>query len=110
MFLQTLQRGCTCMSRCAVLHPLAAYSAYCPCPRQTHVLNVLPSAAAVSRPPVRGAPCAEFAQGELFEILEDDQCLPEDVVQSVAKQLVRALHYLHRCVVPYDLSAQYCTA
>jgi serine/threonine protein kinase len=39
---------------------------------------------------------AEFAQGELFEILEDDQCLPEDVVQSVAKQLVRALHYLHR--------------
>lgn len=40
--------------------------------------------------------CAEFAQGELFEILEDDQCLPEDVVQSVAKQLVRALHYLHR--------------
>jgi fused-like protein len=38
---------------------------------------------------------AEFAQGELFEILEDDQCLPEEVVQSVAKQLVRALHYLH---------------
>jgi hypothetical protein len=24
---------------------------------------------------------AEFAQGELFEILEDDQSLPEDVVQ-----------------------------
>jgi fused-like protein len=39
--------------------------------------------------------CAEFAQGELFEILEDDQCLPEEVVQSIAKQLVRALHYLH---------------
>ena len=37
----------------------------------------------------------EFAQGELFEILEDDQSLPEDVVQSIAKQLVRALHYLH---------------
>ncbi|WIA41542.1 hypothetical protein OEZ86_008912 [Tetradesmus obliquus] len=37
----------------------------------------------------------EFAQGELFEILEDDQCLPEEVVQSIAKQLVRALHYLH---------------
>eukprot|EP00775_Hariotina_reticulata_P001705 gene1705-2051_t len=37
----------------------------------------------------------EFCVGELFEILEDDQCLPEDVVQSVAKQLVRALHYLH---------------
>ncbi|KAH6821716.1 kinase family with ARM repeat domain-containing protein [Perilla frutescens var. hirtella] len=31
----------------------------------------------------------EFAQGELFEILEDEQ------VQAIAKQLVRALHYLH---------------
>lgn len=38
---------------------------------------------------------AEFAQGELFEILEDDQSLPEEVVQGIAKQLVRALHYLH---------------
>ncbi|KAL8216203.1 hypothetical protein R6Q57_023040 [Mikania cordata] len=37
----------------------------------------------------------EFAQGELFEILEDDKCLPEDEVQKIAKQLVRALHYLH---------------
>ncbi|KAH9756116.1 serine/threonine-protein kinase TIO [Citrus sinensis] len=37
----------------------------------------------------------EFAQGELFEILEDDKCLPEEQVQSIAKQLVRALHYLH---------------
>ncbi|KAF5781833.1 putative protein kinase ULK-Fused family [Helianthus annuus] len=33
--------------------------------------------------------------GELFEILEDDQCLPEDEVQKIAKQLVSALHYLH---------------
>lgn len=33
--------------------------------------------------------------GELFEILEDDQSLPEATVQSIAKQLVRALHYLH---------------
>jgi serine/threonine protein kinase len=41
------------------------------------------------------SPATEFAQGELFEILEDDQSLPEEVVQSVAKQLVRALHYLH---------------
>lgn len=47
---------------------------------------------------------AEYAQGELFEILEDDQALPEEVVQGIAKQLVRALHYLHsnriihRCV------------
>jgi len=37
----------------------------------------------------------EFAQGELFEILEDDERLPEDVVGKIAKQLVRALHYLH---------------
>lgn len=37
----------------------------------------------------------EFAQGELFEILEDDKNLPEEQVQAIAKQLVRALHYLH---------------
>ncbi|XP_047161227.1 serine/threonine-protein kinase TIO isoform X1 [Vigna umbellata] len=37
----------------------------------------------------------EFAQGELFEILEDDKCLPEGQVQAIAKQLVKALHYLH---------------
>ncbi|KAL3641597.1 hypothetical protein CASFOL_012412 [Castilleja foliolosa] len=37
----------------------------------------------------------EFAQGELFEILEDDKCLPEEQVQAIARQLVRALHYLH---------------
>lgn len=33
--------------------------------------------------------------GELFEILEDDRDLPEEVVQGIAKQLVRALDYLH---------------
>ena len=33
--------------------------------------------------------------GELFHILEDDRCLPEGVVRSVARQLVAALHYLH---------------
>lgn len=33
--------------------------------------------------------------GELFEVLEDDKCLPEREVQNIAKQLVRALHYLH---------------
>ncbi|XVF23480.1 hypothetical protein REPUB_Repub13aG0042300 [Reevesia pubescens] len=37
----------------------------------------------------------EFAQGDLFQILEDDKCLPEEQVQAIAKQLVRALHYLH---------------
>ncbi|XP_058206385.1 serine/threonine-protein kinase TIO isoform X2 [Rhododendron vialii] len=30
----------------------------------------------------------EFAQGELFEILEDDKCLPEEQVQAIAKQLL----------------------
>ena len=37
----------------------------------------------------------EYAQGELYEILEDDRCLPEPVVQKIAKQLAKALHYLH---------------
>jgi fused-like protein len=37
----------------------------------------------------------EYAQGELFEVLEDDKTLPEEEVQRIAKQLVRALHYLH---------------
>eukprot|EP00755_Sulcionema_specki_P010988 Sspe_Gene.47904::Locus_24661_Transcript_1_1_Confidence_1.000_Length_3507::g.47904::m.47904/K06228/FU; fused len=37
----------------------------------------------------------EYAQGELYEILEDDRCLPEDVVRKIAKQLAKALHYLH---------------
>ena len=37
----------------------------------------------------------EYAQGELFQILEDDQRLPETEVRKIAKQLVQALHYLH---------------
>ena len=37
----------------------------------------------------------EFAQGELFEILEDDGSLPEVEIQRIAKQLVNALGYLH---------------
>lgn len=37
----------------------------------------------------------EYAHGELFEVLEDDKTLPEEEVQKIAKQLVRALHYLH---------------
>ena len=28
-------------------------------------------------------------------MLEDDKCLPEKQVQNIAKQLVRALNYLH---------------
>jgi fused len=37
----------------------------------------------------------EFAQGELFEILEDDHNLPESEVRKIAQQLVQSLHYLH---------------
>lgn len=37
----------------------------------------------------------EFAQGELFEILEDDRSLPEAEVRKIAKQLVQSLNYLH---------------
>ena len=34
-------------------------------------------------------------QGEVFEILEDDGRLPEDQVRSIARQVVKALYYLH---------------
>jgi fused-like protein len=37
----------------------------------------------------------EFAQGELFEIFQDDKHLPEPQIQMIAQQLVQALHYLH---------------
>ena len=37
----------------------------------------------------------EFAQGELFEVLEDDHSLPETEVRKIAQQLVQSLHYLH---------------
>ncbi|XP_069100516.1 serine/threonine-protein kinase 36 isoform X2 [Pleurodeles waltl] len=37
----------------------------------------------------------DYAEGELFQILEDDGSLPEDQVQDIACQLVSALYYLH---------------
>ena len=37
----------------------------------------------------------EFAEGELFEILEADGSMPEVEVQNIAKQMISALHYLH---------------
>ena len=37
----------------------------------------------------------EYAQGELFEILEDDATLPEDAVRNIAIQLVAGLRFLH---------------
>ncbi|NXY06334.1 STK36 kinase, partial [Pteruthius melanotis] len=37
----------------------------------------------------------DYAEGELFQILEDDASLPEDQVQTIAAQLISALYYLH---------------
>ncbi|XP_056313891.1 serine/threonine-protein kinase 36 isoform X1 [Danio aesculapii] len=37
----------------------------------------------------------EYAEGELFQILEDDGSLPEKQVREIACQLVSALYYLH---------------
>eukprot|EP00041_Stephanoeca_diplocostata_P017944 m.371575 g.371575 ORF g.371575 m.371575 type:complete len:1373 (+) comp20868_c0_seq1:275-4393(+) len=37
----------------------------------------------------------EFADGELFQIIEDDTKLPLDQVRQIARQLVSALRYLH---------------
>ncbi|XP_071789843.1 serine/threonine-protein kinase 36-like [Asterias amurensis] len=37
----------------------------------------------------------DYAEGELFQILEDDGNLPECQVQVIVAQLVSALHYLH---------------
>ena len=37
----------------------------------------------------------EYAEGELFQILEDDGNLVEEQVQEIAIQLVKALFYLH---------------
>lgn len=37
----------------------------------------------------------EYAQGELYDILEDDKQLPATEVQKIAKQLIQALNYLH---------------
>ncbi|XP_058483484.1 serine/threonine-protein kinase 36 isoform X3 [Solea solea] len=37
----------------------------------------------------------EYAEGQLFQILEDDGKLPESQVREIACQLVSALYYLH---------------
>lgn len=49
----------------------------------------------------------EFAQGELFEVLDYDRSLPEEEVRSIAVQLVHALHYLHQNrVIHRDMKPQ----
>lgn len=37
----------------------------------------------------------EVAQGQLFEILDEDKKLPESEIRKVTQQLVSALFYLH---------------
>mmetsp|Transcript_6986 Transcript_6986/g.13611 ORF Transcript_6986/g.13611 Transcript_6986/m.13611 type:complete len:368 (+) Transcript_6986:297-1400(+) len=37
----------------------------------------------------------EFAQGELFDVLQDDVTLPPPLIRSISSQLTEALHYLH---------------
>lgn len=37
----------------------------------------------------------EYAQGDLFQILEDDRQLPEDEIRKISIQLTQALHVLH---------------
>jgi fused-like protein len=37
----------------------------------------------------------EFAEGDLFQVLEDDKHLDVDIIKGVACQLTSALFYLH---------------
>lgn len=39
---------------------------------------------------------SELARGDLFKIIDDNQTLPEDVLKSIAAQLVSALTHLHQ--------------
>jgi fused len=49
----------------------------------------------------------EFAVGELFEVLDDEQSLGEAEVAAIARQLVAALHYLHsNRVIHRDMKPQ----
>jgi len=39
---------------------------------------------------------SELARGDLFQIIDDNQTLPEQILKSIALQLVSALAYLHK--------------
>jgi fused-like protein len=38
----------------------------------------------------------EYAQGELFEILEEDNKMSESQIKKIARQLAHSLFYLHK--------------
>lgn len=49
----------------------------------------------------------EYAQGELFEILEEDKKMSENQIKKIARQLAQSLFYLHKNrVIHRDMKPQ----